>query len=103
MQSVFKFLTKRIREGRDAVPRVKYTIFFLFSGHGFMKEGMQNFLLNEYDERQKSYKTISIEPQLRLLASMPNAYVIGLFVCGRQLYNKDAMTGFMPSETAETR
>ena len=71
---VFKFLTKRIREGRDAVQRVKYTIFFLFSGHGFMKEGMQNFLLNEYDERLKSYKTISIEPQLRLLAGMPNAY-----------------------------
>ena len=59
---MFKFLTRRVREGRDAVPREKYTIFFLFSGHGFMKEGMQNFLLNEYDEKQKGYKTISIEP-----------------------------------------
>ena len=54
---------------------------------------MQIILLNEFDKKESGYQKFAIEAQLRILADNFNAYVIGLFVCGRQIYDKDFMTG----------
>ena len=37
--SAFKNLSMRIKKGRNATDQIKYTVFFLFSGHGYLREG----------------------------------------------------------------
>lgn len=63
----------------------KYIIIFLFAGHGLQKNGMQEMVYNEFDEKKRFYRTFKAEIKLRSFAEIyPNSYVIGIFACCRQ-------------------
>ena len=50
--------------------------------------------MNEYDESTRFYKLFKAEAKLRAWASIfPNAYLITIFACCRQIYQKDEMEG----------
>ena len=39
MKALFKALNTTIREGKKATPKKNYLIFYLFAGHGILKDG----------------------------------------------------------------
>ena len=47
-------LGRLVREQEDT----KFLVMFLFAGHGFVKQGRQILVTNEYDEVTKFYSTI---------------------------------------------
>ena len=72
---------------------INFTVILLASGHGVMKDGQQELVLNEFDKRSEFYKLCPIE---RLLRNEPfkrsNVYTIGVFACCRQNYDRAGMT-----------
>ena len=51
-------------------------------------------VMNEFDKRTSFYKLFKAENGLRTLAEVcPNAYLVGIFACCRQIYDKDQMEG----------
>ena len=94
-------LSKRLRAGKSKRPVENYFIVFLFAGHGILKDGMQAMLYNEYDEASAFYKVLTAEAKLRLWSEIyPNAYIVGIFACCRQLYDHTTMTGCISKERA---
>ena len=50
--------------------------------------------MNEFDEKTSFYKLYKAETKLRSWAStLQNAYLIGIFACCRQIYQKEEMEG----------
>ena len=73
---------------------VNYLVIFLFAGHGLLKDGQQVLVVNEFDQKTSFYKFFMAENTLRNLAEVcPNAYLVGIFACCRQIYDKDQMEG----------
>ena len=46
---VMKKVTAKVREGNKAETKVNYTVLMLASAHGFIKDGMQQFIVNEFN------------------------------------------------------
>ena len=69
-------------------------MILLFAGHGLLKDGQQVLVMNEYDESTRFYKLFKAENKLRTWALIfPNAYLISIFACCRQIYEKEKMEG----------
>ena len=78
---------------------MNYLVILLFACHGFLKDGTQNILLNNYDPKTKFYQMYKAEEKIRSWAqSFPNAYIIGIFACCRQLWNPDAFKPMLSKE-----
>ena len=89
---VFTGLSAKLMKSKRRVPMEKYLIFFLFATHGILFEGRQSILLNEF--KDNFYHQFAAEAKLRSWAGIfPHAYIISIFACCRQLYNKETMTG----------
>ena len=61
MMNLFKQIMKTLKAGQKAKPRKDYLIFYLFAGHGILRDGMQTLVLNEFDPQDKFYKTLQAE------------------------------------------
>ena len=95
-------VNKLVKEGRDAEKRINYTVITLFSGHGFVKNSSQHYLLNEFCSREKYYKSVKIEAILRTMAkNCMNSYIISIFACCRIVYDEITMTGFIPNQNGK--
>ena len=82
---VFQQIASDLKAGKRKIPMKKYLIMCLFAGHGFMIEGQQVVIFNEYDQHQRFYKAFKAESRLRCLAELyPNSYIVGIFACCRQ-------------------
>lgn len=67
----------------------KYLIVCLFAGHGFMIDGLQVMICNEFNQKERFYKVFKAESLLRCYAEIyPNSYMIGIFACCRQIQPK---------------
>ena len=65
---------------------MKHLVIYHFLGRGILKDGFQCFVLNEYDEVNKTYKLLPAEQQIRTFAEKhPNSYNIAIFDCTRML------------------
>ena len=68
------------------------SLFFgllLFAGHGMIKEGVQAFVLNQFDPNIGFYKLIKIELNIRYTSNeLKNAYLVAIFACCREIYRK---------------
>ena len=99
VKKVFAFsgdIPKRLSEGSKAKPPIKYLVICLFAGHGILKDGQQQILINEYDKKSGFYKLFMAEERLRAYARVySNCYSVGVFACCRQLYDEDIMSGFV--------
>ena len=92
VDKVFNRISKKLKDGKKKQPMEKYLILFLFAGHGLLKQGMQEMVYNEFDNNTKFYKMYKAEKKLRLYAEIyPNAYVIGIFACCRQIWDHNWM------------
>ena len=73
---------------------INYLVIFLFAGHGMLYEGRQVLLYNEFEKSTRFYKMFLAEQKLRSFAELyPNAYLIGIFACCRQLHDTNVHTG----------
>ena len=61
---VYYKIGKLLSEGKQQ--KINYLTIFLFAGHGILKNGMQNLVLNEYDDDTKFYKLLPAEEKIRL-------------------------------------
>ena len=65
-------------------------------------DGMQAYVLNEWDPSNKYYKIFNAEKKVRALAeSYYNTYNISIFACCRMLYNSKTMQGMMSLDEAK--
>ena len=93
---------KKLNAGKKSDPVVNYLVICLFASHGYLFDGLQQILANEYDHKKEYYKMFPVEMKLRNWATTyPNAYVIGIFACCRQLFNSSKMTGMISKEQKE--
>ena len=89
-------ISSKLNKGKKANPPENYLVIFLFACHGVLYEGNQSIVLNEYDNSTKWYKLFAVEKKLRMWAEIyPNAYIIGIFACCRQLWDSEEMTGLI--------
>ena len=44
---------------------INYMVIFLFAGHGILKEGQQEVVINEYNRQKGFYKLFKAESKLR--------------------------------------
>ena len=80
MKKVEDEIFDRLKAGKYSNPPVNYLVIFLFACHGFIKEGTQHILLNEYDSRKGYYSLYGAEKKIRTFAGMfPNGYFVGMF------------------------
>ena len=91
----FDKISARLRASKKSLTQDKYLIFVLLASHGILIDGMTQIALNQFDKKKEFYKMINAEAKLRYWAEIyPNAYIICIFACCRQLYQKDIMTGY---------
>ena len=77
---VFRLITNRLEAGVRVTPRVNYLVIWIFAGHGIVKDGMQNMLLNQFDSESKFYKMLAAESMVRDMANRySNAYMLAIF------------------------
>ena len=89
-------LNRLVREQKDT----KFLVMFLFAGHGFVKQGRQILVTNEYDENTKFYNTIQAELLIRTFSSRyKNVYNVTIFACCRCFLDPLKFTDF-PSKKA---
>ena len=94
VRQVFSKITKRLEIGKQNIPMTKFLVIFLFACHGIIKENMQEILLNEFDKKEKFLKRFRAESLIRNISiKYKNAYIITMFACCRQFYNKEKMSG----------
>ena len=60
-----KKLDKRLRLGKLGPVKTRYTIIWLFAGHGLLADGGQAIVLNEFDKKKKFYKLFTAEKNIR--------------------------------------
>ena len=85
-------LDKRLRLGKLGPVKTRYTIIWLFAGHGLLADGGQAIVLNEFDPKKKFYKLFAAEKNIRTIAdAYPNTYHVCIFACCRQLLEDDLM------------
>ena len=93
---ISRFIKNQASKGK------KVLMFFLFAGHGMMRDNGQVLLTNDFDKGMQFYKMFKAEPMLRTLsASAQNAYAVSLFACCRQKFDAAAMCHCFDSATAE--
>ena len=69
---------------------VNYLIISVFIGRGITKNGRQQMIFNDYDQKSKFYKLLSAESLLRNIATKYlNAYMVGIFGSSRQIFELD--------------
>ena len=79
-----KSMSTRLRVSKRMEKREKFLIFFLFATHGYLRDGMQFILFNEFDTKENYYKRFAIEAKLREWAhNYPHAYIVTIFACCR--------------------
>ena len=101
-KGVFRQLMNRVKAGSKGPKRRHYLIIYLFAGHGVLMDGMQAYVLNEWDPSNKYYKIFNAEKKVRALAeSYYNTYNISIFACCRMLYNSKTMQGMMSLDEAK--
>jgi len=50
-------------------------LFHFFAGHGVLKDGTQQIIINEYNAKEKNYEFYTAEAIIRVWArSFPNSY-----------------------------
>ena len=77
-------ISMRLRDSKRMVKREKFLIFFLFATHGYLRDGMQFVLINEFDRKENYYKRFAMEAKLREWAyTNPHAYIVTIFACCR--------------------
>ena len=87
----WKKLQRIVREQKDT----KFLVMFLFAGHGFIKQGRQVLVTNEYDERQKFYKVIQAELIVRRFSeNEKNVYNVTIFACCRCFFDPNRHKDF---------
>ena len=60
-----------------------------------MQDGKEFALLNEFDKKENFYTKVAVEKKLRSWALIfPHAYLVCIFACCRQIYDKERMSGF---------
>ena len=80
---------EKLKAGKRAKPPVNYLVIFLSASHGFLKDGIQHILLNEYRKDSEFYAMYPIEQKLRSWAEdYPNAYIVGIFACCRNVFEE---------------
>ena len=94
-QNTLNKITKRIK----SQPEEQFLVILLFAGHGILKQGVQNIVLNEFNPKDGFYKMHAIEGVIRAWANMlQNAYFITIFACCRQTYDWNTMKGYFDAE-----
>ena len=79
---------RKLRAGKSKKPMERYLLFFMFTGHGLLTDGMQNLIFNDYDPKTNFYKMYRAEAKIRSFAeTYPNSYVIGIFACSRSTFD----------------
>ena len=102
INDLFADISKQLRADKKKKPVEKTLLLFLFAGHGILKDGIQWLLLNEFEEKTGFYKLLNAEGKLRFWAEIyPNAYIIGIFACCRQLYDHKTMSGCISKKKAK--
>ena len=91
----FDSISARLRASKKSLTQDKYLIFVLLASHGILIDGMTMIAINQFDKKKEYYKLNNTEAKIRHWAEIyPNAYIICIFACCRQLYQKDIMTGY---------
>ena len=81
MEQLTKDLLRKLRKTPD---KTQFGITFT-AGHGMIKDGLQNILLNEFDKLSEFYKLYPIEAKVRMITSMAkNGYLIVIVACCRE-------------------
>ena len=94
-QNTLNKITRRIK----GQPEEQFLVILLFAGHGILKQGVQNIVLNEFNPKDGFYKMHAIEGVVRAWANMlQNAYFITIFACCRQTYDQNTMQGFFDAD-----
>ena len=94
-EGTLKKITRRIK----GQPEEQFLVILLFAGHGILKQGVQNIVLNEFDPKEGFYKMNPIEGVVRAMANMlQNAYFITIFACCREIYDWNKMHGFFDAD-----
>ena len=75
-------------------PKKKFLGLFLHAGHGMMRDGVQCFVLNQFQKKlpngQGYYYLQSVEIDIRNLSKQcKNAYIVAIFACCREIFIKD--------------
>ena len=79
---IFKMLKKS--------PESKFFGMLLYAGHGMIRDGRQNFLLNQFDKKKGFYQLSAIEENFRgIPAKYMNSYMVGIVACCREIYIKE--------------
>ena len=71
-------------------PESKFFGMLLYAGHGMIRDGSQNLLLNQFDKARGFYKFAVIEKDIRTTsAKYKNSYIVGIVACCREIYVKE--------------
>ena len=98
-QKAIRHITKRLQDN----PETGHLILACFAGHGVQYNGQQALLTNEFDDRTSFYKMCHAERKVRTLTGMfRNAYVVAVFICCRDLSDKERhIGGVSPAQARE--
>ena len=115
VQDKLRLIGRRLKKGREAKPRENILVVCMFSCHGTLMDGCQSVIFGDFDETpdlfngvkyipRDYYKIIKIEHILRTWSERYlNSYIVGIFACCRQLYNRESMTGCVQVLTEQTQ
>ena len=75
-------------------PHCNFLVFYIFACHGIVDSGKQTVMVNDFNKRTRYYHLYGAEHELRLWATKhSNSYLIGIFACCREMYNKQRHSG----------
>ena len=96
---IMKIFSK-LENGFKKNPNRKYNGFFIFGGHGILKEGQQHLMLNYTDKRNPHFSLYNVESRVRMLSSrFGNTYTIGIFAMCRENHRPDFYKTFVIAKT----
>ena len=83
-------------------PDVKHFCLLLFAGHGMINNGVQCFVLNQFNKHDQWYKLLAVEIDIRSLSkNCKNSYLVSIFACCRENFSKAIHSGCFEAENQE--
>ena len=83
-------------------PDVQHFGLLLFAGHGMIKDGVQCFVLNQFNKIVGFYKLDAVESHIRGISKQcKNGYFVAAFACCREIWLEEKHANCVGAKSLE--